>query len=126
VGFWDRQINELLTGIGQLLGGGAPQTPPTVPSPPPLPPVEPYNPGQGSGPYPPWIPENETDLSHIPESAIAGTHGDYSVKPNEDVVVWPPPESPGVGNAVGAPVPGSLPPYYLHDYREIAPARVGA
>ena len=47
-------------------------------------------------------------------------HGDDSVKPNEDVVLWPPPPS-GVGDAAGTPGPGNLPPYWLKDHQEIAP-----
>lgn len=118
MGFWDTQIEELRTGIGVLIGGPAPLSPGTTdPSPPPLPPVLP---GQPLPQYPPYIPENQVDLSHLPESSIAGVHGDYSVKPDEDVVLWPPPPS-GIGDAAGTAGPGNLPPYWLKDYREIAP-----
>ena len=68
VGFWDRQVDDLMTGIGRLVGGdGAPLAPPSTPTPTPppppadlLPPAPAYDPSQ-SGPYPPWIPPSEVD-----------------------------------------------------------------
>jgi hypothetical protein len=64
VGFWDRQINELLTGVGQLLGGGPALTPET-PSPSPTMPLPPHEPSHGP---PSMLPE-------FPRSTLDGIHG---------------------------------------------------
>ncbi|MGV7254595.1 DUF4226 domain-containing protein [Mycobacterium kansasii] len=125
MGFWDSQVEELMTGIGTLVGGGrAPLAPPSTPSPSPpappeptdlLPPAPAYDPSE-SGPYPPYIPETEMPLtSGTPRSTIDGIHGTTDNEP----VIWPPRPS-GIGDAAGERYTG-LPPYFLHEYREIAP-----
>jgi hypothetical protein len=86
VGFWDRQINELLTGVGQLLGGGAPLTPST-PSPSPMLPLPPHEP---SLPPPSTLPE-------FPRSTLDGIHGTDS---NPMPILRP---------------PGDLGPYGTHE-----------
>lgn len=71
----------------------------------PVPAPKPFNPSDW-GPYPPYIPESQVDLSHLPESALDGIHG---TRPQDDIVLWKPtPENP-------------LPPYWMNDYTEMSP-----
>jgi hypothetical protein len=116
VGFWDRQVDDLLTGIGELVGGGGlpktPATPSPAPDPSTLLPAHPaYEPPKPlpEGPWPPYIPEGQMDLSGgMPRSTLDGIHND-----DPNYVVWKP------------AFPGDLPPYWMHDYEPVGPDNPG-
>lgn len=95
VGFWQQQVNDLMTGIGGLGGFNPPldsPTPdPTLP-PYPAPTYQPQIPGpDGVAPqvpqYPPYIPEQQMPTSSgMPRSTLDGIHDDGGVilkKPGE-------------------------------------------
>jgi hypothetical protein len=95
VGFWDQQVNDLMTGIGGLGGGNVPlDTPTPDPTLPPQPPPSYYpqiptwddlTPDVPQ--YPPYIPEQDMHTSSgMPRSTLDGIHGDGDVilkKPGE-------------------------------------------
>lgn len=95
VGFWERQVGDLLTGISELVGGGpvplsrATPTPRPVPPPSPgssmpLPPHPAYQPTpQPSGGWPPYLPEGQLDLSEGTDAANAAAR---SLKRNMDAI----------------------------------------
>jgi hypothetical protein len=95
VGFWQQQVNDLMTGIGGLGGFNPPLEPPapdpTLP-PYPAPTYQPQIPGpDGVAPqvpqYPPYIPEQQMPTSSgMPRSTLDGIHDDGGVilkKPGE-------------------------------------------
>jgi hypothetical protein len=105
VGFWQQQVDDLLTGIGALGGMDAPlDTPtpdPTLP-PYPAPTYYPQIPGpNGVAPevpqYPPYIPEQDMNTSSgMPRSTLDGIHDDGGVviKQPGELGPWSPPMEP--------------------------------
>ena len=89
VGFWEQQVNDLMTGIGGLGGFSVPLD---TPSPSPAPTLEPYpypgpmplDPGGTVPQYPPYIPEQDMNTSSgMPRSTVDGIHdgGGVMIKP---------------------------------------------
>jgi hypothetical protein len=97
VGFWQQQVNDLMTGIGGLGGFDAPlDTPdPTLP-PYPAPTYSPQIPGpDGTAPqvpqYPPYIPEQDMNTSSgMPRSTLDGIHDDGGVVIKQPGELGPP------------------------------------
>ena len=95
MGFWQQQVNDLVTGIGGLGGFNPPLEPPTPDPtlpPYPAPTYQPQIPGpDGVAPqvpqYPPYIPEQQMPTSSgMPRSTLDGIHDDGGVilkKPGE-------------------------------------------
>lgn len=92
VGFWEQQVNDLMTGIGGLGGFDPPRETPTLdpyPYPSPMPTPVPK--------YPPYIPEQDMNTtSGMPRSTLDGIHGDGGV------IIKPPGEL-GPPNYPGGP-----------------------
>jgi hypothetical protein len=127
VGFWQQQVDDLLTGIGALGGMNAPlDTPtpgPTLP-PSPAPTYSPQIPGtDGVAPqvpqYPPYIPEQDMNTSSgMPRSTLDGIHDDGGVVIQKPGELGPP---PSWGDYQEAP-PGSG--VWVPDHRPLAPGSV--
>jgi hypothetical protein len=129
VGFWQQQVNDLMTGIGGLGGFNVPQdtpTPdPTLP-PYPAPTYSPQIPGpDGTAPevpqYPPYIPEQGMNTSSgMPRSTLDGIHDDGDVvvqKPGELGPSSPPMEPPYTEAPPGSGV-------WVPDHRPYPPGSV--
>ncbi len=129
VGFWQQQVNDLVTGIGGLGGINPPlETPtpdPTLP-PYPAPSYYPQIPGpDGVAPevpqYPPYIPEQDMNTSSgMPRSTLDGIHDDGGVIIKQPGVLGPP-VYPNGPNYTEAP-PGSG--VWVPDHRPYPPGSV--
>lgn len=126
MGFWQQQVNDLLTGIGALGGRDAPlDTPapdPTLePYPYPSPMPSPDGGSSGVPQYPPYIPEQDMNTSSgMPRSTLDGIHDDGGVvikKPGE-LGPWSPPMEPPYTEAP----PGSG--VWVPDHRPYPPGSV--
>ena len=127
VGFWQQQVNDLMTGIGGFGGFNPPlDTPdPTLP-PYPAPTYSPQIPGpDGVAPpvpqYPPYIPEQQMPTSSgMPRSTLDGIHDDGGVvikKPGELGPWSPPSEAPYTEAPPGSGV-------WVPDHRPYPPGSV--
>ena len=136
VGFWQQQVDDLLTGIGGLSGLDAPLNGPTpsVDTPAPEPTLEPYpypsyypqlpNP-DGTAPqvpqYPPYIPEQDMNLtSGMPRSTLDNLHGDQGVMIKEPGELGPPVYPMGPRYTESPPGSG----VWVVDHRPLPPGSV--
>lgn len=127
VGFWQQQVNDLMTGIGGLGGFNPPLDTPNPTLPPyPAPTYSPQIPGpDGTAPtgpqYPPYIPEQDMPTSSgMPRSTLDGIHDDGGViikKPGELGPWSPPSEAPYTESPPGSGV-------WVPDHRPYPPGSV--
>ena len=136
VGFWQQQVDDLVTGIGALSGRDAPLDgpSPTLDTPSPDPTLEPYPPPSyyptipnpdGTAPevpqYPPYIPEQDMNLtSGMPRSTLDRIHDDGGVVIKEPGELGPPVYPMGPRYTESPPGSG----VWVEDHRPLPPGSV--
>jgi uncharacterized protein DUF4226 len=129
VGFWQQQVNDLMTGIGGLGGVNPPlETPAPDPTLPPYPPPSYYpqiptwdDPSPDVPQYPPYIPEQDMNTSSgMPRSTLDGIHGDGGVILKEPGELGPPAYRDGPNYTESPPGSG----VWVPDHRPYPPGSV--